>query len=108
MREATGVRGLQPLEQLPRGAIRFHLQPSSKVWPNGLEGVFASPPISSWSRLRAMRGSNLAIPPRAREVLEKLVKVGITVGKHMQRLASSESCQMVLHRPDLGEEPERV
>ena len=55
-----------------------------------------------------MRWAHLALPPGVRQTLEKLFEIRIAIWQRVDRLTRCQSGEVVLDRPNLIEEPERI
>ena len=106
--ELAGVLALKAIEQLCSRSIGFVLEPQQHARPHGLEGILPRTPIASRLRLRSMSRAHLPVVPRGGEALQELVELWVAIRNNVEHLSGGEPGELVLHGPDLVEEPKRV
>ena len=55
-----------------------------------------------------MRGAHFAVVPRRREALEELIELTVAMRSRVGHRTCGKTSELMLDRPDLIEEPERV
>lgn len=99
---------MQTLEKLFRSAIRLRLEPCHDSRPRGLEGVCSRPPVAGGLLGSTMSRAHLASTPGHSQALQKDLEVGISMRERAGRVSSRKRGEVVLHRPNLVEEAERI
>lgn len=98
----------QALEQLLGRSIRFTLQPHHHLRPGSLERIRTRSPMARRLRPCAMRRAHLTLPPGVRETLQKAIEIGVAMWKQVNAFARGQCSKVVLDRPNLIEESERI
>jgi len=106
--ERAGKFRLQSRKEVLPDPIGLGLEPRAHTRPHGGEGVRACPPITRRPRRDAMSRADFAVLPRRRETGEESIKVAVVMRRQVRRVAGGEAGEMVLHRPNLLQEAQRI
>ncbi len=102
------VFGSKTLEKLLGGAVRFGLKPRHDARPDLFERVLSRTPVPCGLRCLTMSGAGVPFAPSGSEALEEEIEIGISTGKHVDDLSSSQSGQVVLHGANFVEQTQGV
>ena len=108
VREDTWEFMLEACKEIAPDAIGFGLEPGAHTRPDTLERILARPPIARGARRETMGGADFAMLPRGGQTREESIEATFVARRQVCRLAGGEGGQVMLHRPNLLQEAERV